>query len=171
MGIQSPMLVWWLDTGFVWLLVPSLARFSQDDVCLAVFSRVLFGPSCTLHGHSEVDEAVMLPGNAWIQAGIQDIYSHTILMETVLENTVPRAIRRPSQQAWLLFGVMGPFCFTPVHCRITWHLLGLLYMPEDLELSSENCLEILTSMFKKPLGEWIGSRDLIVSRGTQGPAS
>ena len=64
---------------------------------MAVFSRVLFTPSCTLHGHSEDDEAVMLPGNAWIQADIQDIYSHIILMETVLENTVPRAIRRPSQ--------------------------------------------------------------------------
>lgn len=39
------------------------------------------------------------------------IFTLVILMETVLENTVPRAIRRPSQQAWLLFGVMGPFCF------------------------------------------------------------
>lgn len=163
--------LWWLDTGFVWLLVPSLAHFSQDDVCLAVVSRVVFTPSCTLHGHSEDDEAVMLLGNAWIQADIQDIYSHIILMETVLENTVPRAIRRPSQQAWLLFGVLGPFCFIPVHCRITWYLLGLPYMPEDLELSSDNLLQILTSMFKKPLVEWIGSRDLIISKGTQGPAS
>lgn len=29
----------------------------------------------------------------------------------VLESTVPRATRRPSLQAWILFGVMGPFLY------------------------------------------------------------
>lgn len=61
----------------------------------------------------------------------------------VLESTVPRATRRPSLQAWILFGVMGPFLYV---CGL-WDyldLLGLPYRPEDLGLGLGNLLQILS---------------------------
>lgn len=86
-----------------------------------LFSQSAIPPSCTLHGHSGTMKQLCFQGNAWIQADIQDIYSHVILMETVLENTVPRAIWEAQQQAWLLFGVMGPFCLS---CALQDYLMS-----------------------------------------------
>lgn len=61
---------------------------------------------------------------------IQEAYSHIILMQTVLERTVPRASRRPSQSAWILFGI--GYCFISVYRRITCDLLQLPDRSEDL---------------------------------------
>lgn len=119
--------------------------FSQDDFCLAVFFYSALTPICTLHGNIEDYEAVLFPGNAWIHV---DIFRKLILLwyQTVLESTVPRAIRMPSQQPWIMFCVTRPFCFIiPVDCS-TWALLGLPCRPENLGLALGNLLQIWTSM-------------------------
>lgn len=74
----------------------SSLTYSNSDPFLRMTSLWLFPLKCCSLpsdlGNIQDREVV-----AWIHVAIQEASSHIILMQTVLESTVPRATRRPSQ--------------------------------------------------------------------------